>query len=98
MKLFGKRAARQQALADLDTAIARSERAIPAGSRIYTASGKVAHVKSAASPGALCEAMREWTDWLGTGYGQERDYAASLPLCRRCDLAVRASGEGKAAS
>jgi len=94
MKIF-RRAARQQALADLDTAIARSERdeqPIPAGSLIATRTGKIAHVKSGlpGEPGARCEAMRLWTDWRIVGDGEE------MGLCHRCDLATR-PGDGKAA-
>jgi hypothetical protein len=83
MKLF-RRAARHQALADLDTAIARSERPeqpIPAGSLIATRSGKLAHLKSASGPGALCEDMRLWAEWYP-------DRAPSLPLCTRCAAAA----------
>lgn len=93
MKLFGKRAARQQALADLDTAIARSERdeqAIPAGSLIATRTGKLAHIKSGqvGVPGSVCDDLRKFTDWLYPA-------PSSLPLCPRCARAAGLS-EGKA--
>ena len=95
MKLFGKRAARQQALADLDTAIARSERdeqPIPAGSLIATRTGKLAHVKSgrAGEPGALCPDLRLWTDW------DPGRATLPLPLCPKCGREAGISTEGKA--
>jgi hypothetical protein len=86
------RLGRQLALGELEDAMGAAERAVPAGTLIYTASGRVAHVKSAIHPGALCPAMREWTDWLGTGSDEERDRAASLPSCPRCAACISASG------
>ena len=90
MKLFGKRAARQQALADLDTAIVLSERAIPAGSLIATRTGKLAHLKSGAvdAPGSVCEDLRLFEDWLYPA-------PSSLPICPKCARTAGLS-EGRA--
>ena len=73
---------------DLSEAMLRVQ-PIPPGSRIYTSVSPkvaVAHVKSGRNPGAVCEAMSERTDWLGTGSDEERRHAASLRLCHRCSM------------
>lgn len=94
-----KRAAqlpRQLALGQLDDAIGRAERAIPAGARIFTSWSpkvKYAHVWSAINPGAVCETFSTREEpWLGTGSDEERKRAASLPSCPGC-----AKGDVKAA-
>jgi len=74
--------------ADLSEAMLRVQ-PIPPGSRIYTSVSPkvaVAHVKSGRNPGAVCEALSERTDWLGTGSDEERRHAASLRLCHRCSM------------
>ena len=74
--------------ADLSEAMLRVQ-PIPPGSRIYTSVSPkvtVAHVKSGRNPGAVCEAMSERTDWLGTGSDEERQHALSLRLCHRCSM------------
>jgi hypothetical protein len=87
-----RRLQRQLAAADLETAIGRAERAIPAGTLIYTPSGRKSHVKSALTPGALCPDLRDWPGpWLGTGSGEEQEHAASLPLCPRCSACISGS-------
>ena len=84
----GPRVSRQLAQAALTDAMGRVQ-PLPPGARIYTSVSPkvaVAHVKSAVNPGAVCEAMSERTDWLGTGSDEERQHAASLRLCHRCSM------------
>ena len=92
MSIFKRkdRVGRQLGNALLEDAIARVEQPIPAGTRIYTSDSpkvKVAHVKSALHPGAVCEAMslREGP-WLGIGSDEEKRHAALLRLCSRCAI------------
>ena len=67
---------------DLSEALIAAETPIPAGSRIATRTGTVAHRKSALHPGARCEAMHEWTDWRVVSDSE------GLRPCHRCELAV----------
>lgn len=58
---------------------------------VYLPRGSVAHVKpfteQAAYPAALCGRTPDlFSAWLGTGTQTERDQAASLPLCKRCEV------------
>ena len=100
MSLFKRRPNRlERVLAehDLAEAMLRAERAIPAGTLIYTSDSPkvvVAHVKSALHVGAVCEAMSQREGpWYGTGSDEEREHAASLRPCGRC-----AMGDRKAAA
>ncbi len=78
---------------DRQVALGQAERAIPAGTLIYTPAGRKAHVKSALSPGAMCPDLKDWPGpWYGTGYDGERQHAASLPICPRCDAAISKGG------
>jgi hypothetical protein len=75
--------------------------AIPAGARIFTSwSPKVrfAHLKSAVNPGSVCEPHSKREEpWLGLGSDEEREHAASLPLCPGCEKGdAQASHERRA--
>jgi hypothetical protein len=93
--MFGKRKSKPGRQAALEDAMGRAERAVPAGARIYTsASPKVryAHVKSAVNLGSVCETFSTREEpWLGTGSDEERDHAAALPLCPKCETAISKS-------
>jgi hypothetical protein len=70
--------------------------------RVYGPHGKLAHLLSPADspnsgyPGALCGVRRPlFASWLGTGSQGEREKAAGLPLCSRCQyLAAQAEVTG----
>ena len=87
----GTRLERLLAQAALEDAMARVQ-ATPR--RAYTKSGKVAHLLGPDGH-ALCPIMREWPEsvWLGDGSDEERERAATLPVCAGCERAA-----GKAAS
>ena len=96
MSLFKRRPDRLERLlaqSDLEDAMARAERAIPAGTLIYTSDSPkvgVSHVKSALNPGAVCEAMSQREGpWYGTGSDEEKEHAASLRPCGRCAIGDR---------
>lgn len=60
--------------------------------RVYTVWGKMAHLlppdagTNAGYAFTLCHRQpRLFSSWLGTGSQYEYEYAAQLPLCRKCD-------------
>jgi hypothetical protein len=95
VKLF-KRPASHAARPDPGAAMGHAERAIPAGTLIYTSWSpkvEVSHVKSAVNAGSVCEAHSLREDWLGTGSDEEREHARSLRPCPRCAAIISRRGE-----
>jgi hypothetical protein len=80
--MFGRRKSRPGRAAAAPER-SEEEEAIPAGALIATRTGNVAHIKSGlpGEPGALCEALRQWTDWRAVSAGD------GLKPCHRCRLA-----------
>jgi hypothetical protein len=71
----------------------------PPETRVYTFTGKVAHLVAVGGspslhrPPALCG--REAGTWLGTGSQAEYEKAAALPTCRFCaERLAAAAGRG----
>jgi hypothetical protein len=94
MPWFRKRIDRVMAIHDLTEAMVRAEQPIPTGSLIYTPAGRKSHYKAALTEGAMCPDLANWPGpWMGTGSSEERERAASLPLCPRCEIAASTSRE-----